>query len=127
MTAACVYAGAKLLASVSAAFSLSWTHSVEKTGWQEDWQVTDAGLVLTEARVKGSGAGMDPGEGAVLENGWWRWTPRMAPVPELALAASGATVSGWRLCHGGKPECLELGDVASDNGISIRPCETASK
>ncbi|MFX6230366.1 DUF1850 domain-containing protein, partial [Acinetobacter baumannii] len=27
-----------------AAFTLSWTHSVEKVEWQEDWRVTPQGL-----------------------------------------------------------------------------------
>jgi hypothetical protein len=40
-----------------AAFTLVWTHSIEKIDWQEDWRITPAGLELVQARVKGSGAG----------------------------------------------------------------------
>jgi hypothetical protein len=94
----CILAAGKLTALAVSAFTLSWQHSVEHVGWQEDWQVTAAGLVLVEARVKGSGAGMDPGEGARLEGGWWRWAPGTPPVAQLVLAASGATGSGWTLC-----------------------------
>ena len=43
-----------------AAFTLAWTHSIEKSAWQEDWLVTPAGLTLQRARVKGTGAGMEP-------------------------------------------------------------------
>jgi hypothetical protein len=43
-----------------AAFTLVWTHSIEKVDWQEDWHVTPDGLELVQARVKGSGAGMEP-------------------------------------------------------------------
>jgi hypothetical protein len=43
-----------------AAFTLVWTHSIEKTDWQEDWRITPKGLELVQARVKGSGAGMEP-------------------------------------------------------------------
>jgi hypothetical protein len=102
----------------SPVFILGWTHSVEKTGWQETWEIGAEGLTLTEARVRGSGAGMDPGDGARLEDGWWVWEPRLT-VPELMLAASGATVSGWDLCSGG--ECRELGhDPAA--AITLAPC-----
>jgi hypothetical protein len=50
-------------------FTLVWTHSVERTEWRESWRVTPAGLVLTEARVKGSGAGMEPATDAVWIDG----------------------------------------------------------
>ena len=118
--ALCITAGGKAMTIAAAAFSLSWTHSVEKTEWRESWQVTPAGLQLTEARVKGSGAGMDPGEGARLENGWWVWTPQAPLVPELNLAASGATVSAWKLCHEGG--CETLGAAAS-GPIRIELCK----
>lgn len=105
--ALCVTAAGKAFVIATGVFSLSWTHSVENTEWREDWRVTPGGLELTQARVKGSGAGMDPGEGARLENGWWVWTPKIPAVPELVLAASGATGSGWTLCHAAG--CMELG------------------
>jgi len=117
--ALCIAAGGKALTIATAVFTLSWTHSVEKTEWLESWQVTQQGLELTEARVKGSGAGMDPGEGARLDDGWWVWTPETPPVPELVLAASGATVSAWKLCHAGG--CEMLGAEAS-GPIRIGPC-----
>src|SRR5258708_12106611 len=43
-----------------AAFTLVWTHSIEKTDWQEEWRVTAKGLVLVHARVKGFAAGIEP-------------------------------------------------------------------
>lgn len=113
--ALCVAAAGKAVVIATGVFSLSWTHSVEKTEWREDWRVTPSGLELTQARVKGSGAGMDPGEGARLEDGWWVWAPQLPVVPELVLAASGATVSAWTLCHAGG--CTELG---SDAGEPVR-------
>ena len=90
----CVVTGGKVLTLAVTAFTLSWTHSVEKTGWQEDWQLAGQGLQLREARVKGSGAGMDPGEDAVLKDGWWVWQPDLPVQTELRLAASGATGAG---------------------------------
>jgi len=88
------------LALASGVFTLSWTHSVEKTGWEERWRVAGAVLVLEEARVKGSGAGMEPGAGARLEGGWWVWDVGLT-VPEAVLALSGATGGDWRLCADG--------------------------
>ncbi|MBI1217148.1 MAG: DUF1850 domain-containing protein [Rhodobacteraceae bacterium] len=111
--------GAKALALVGASFTLSWVHSVEKTGWFERWEVTPAGLHLTEARVQGSGAGMDPGEGAKLVDGWWVWKPTLPPLPELILGDSGATVSPWTLCTG--TTCMALGQKPGP-AIHIRPC-----
>ena len=58
-----------------AAFTLVWTHSIEKVDWQEDWRVTPQGLELMQARVKGSGAGMEPPPEARLVDGWFQWQP----------------------------------------------------
>ena len=91
-----------------AAFTLVWTHSIEKTEWQEDWRVTPGGLVLVEARVKGSGAGMEPPPEARLVNGWFQWQVKRPPQPELVLGNSGAA-GEWRLCNGG--QCRTLSDV----------------
>ena len=90
------------------AFTLVWTHSVEKIDWHEDWRITPAGLELVQARVKGSGAGMEPSPEARLVDGWFRWHPRRAALPEVALGNSGA-VGEWRLCVSGK--CRTLSDI----------------
>ena len=116
----CILAAGKTIAVAASAFTLSWTHSVEKTRWEEDWRATAAGLHLVEARVKGSGAGMEPPEGAKLEDGWWAYSPELAPQKSLNLAASGATGGGWRLCAGG--DCYEVGAQAGD-GVSISACD----
>ena len=116
---ACLMVGGKALTLAAGLFTLSWTHSVEKVEWRETWQVTPAGLQVVEARVKGSGAGMEPPPDARLEDGWWVYVPALRPVPELRLAASGATASPWRLCADGR--CLNLG---ADPGapVAIEPC-----
>jgi hypothetical protein len=91
-----------------AAFTLAWTHSIEKVDWQEDWRVTPRGLELVQARVKGSGAGMEPPSEARLVDGWFRWRPARAPMPEVMLGNSGAA-GEWRLCHDGS--CRTLSDI----------------
>ena len=73
--------------------------------------MTPAGLELVEARVQGSGAGMEPPEGARLAGGWWTWRPARPPQRELLLAASGATGGGWTLCAAGA--CREIGAAAA--------------
>jgi hypothetical protein len=52
-----------------------WTHSIEKIRWEEDWRIEDGALHLVEARIRGSGAGMEPPAGAVLKNGVWHYRP----------------------------------------------------
>ncbi|MET3756331.1 DUF1850 domain-containing protein [Rhizobium binae] len=100
-------------------FMLQWTHSVEKIEWRERWQVEPTGLHVMEASVKGSGAGMEPGDGAVFRDGWWTWQPKLAPLKQLLLAASGATASGWRLCYANN--CRELG-VQSGEDTTLSSC-----
>lgn len=94
----CLATTAVALQLAAQSFTLSWIHSVEHTEWRERWRVEGAQLVLDQARVRGSGAGMDPGEGAVLQHGWWVWAGHGLTVPALNLANSGATVSGWTFC-----------------------------
>jgi hypothetical protein len=91
-----------------ATFTLVWTHSIEKVDWQEDWRVTPQALLLTQARVKGSGAGMEPPPGARLINGWYQWRPDLAAMPQVVLGNSGAA-GEWRLCHDGN--CRTLSDI----------------
>ena len=67
MTGLCLAVGALTAKLAISSFTLAWTHSVERIGWQEDYTITAAGFVLTESRIQGSGAGMDPPEGSVLE------------------------------------------------------------
>jgi hypothetical protein len=104
-----------------AAFTLVWTHSVEKVEWQEDWRVTPAGLLLVQARVKGSGAGMEPPPEARLIDGWFQWRPKREVLPEVVLGNSGAA-GEWRLCAGGK--CRTLSDIFgySIGGTTMRAC-----
>ena len=107
-----------------AAFTLVWTHSVEKTDWQEDWRLTPFGLELVQARVKGSGAGMEPPPQARLVDGWFQWGPNRAPLPELVLGNSGAA-GEWRLCSAGNCHTLSeiFGHPLGANATTMRACE----
>jgi len=115
----CIFAAGKTVTLAVTAFTLSWTHSVEKTRWQEDWAIVPAGLQIIEARVKGSGAGMEPAEGAVLEHGWWVYAPKLRLQQSLVLAASGATGEGWTLCTA--QDCRTIGATLGAP-VELRPC-----
>jgi len=91
-----------------AAFTLAWTHSIEKIEWQEDWRVTAGGLEVVQARIKGFGAGMEPPPEARLVDGWFQWKPKRAPMPSVVLGNSGAA-GEWRLCGAGR--CRTLSEV----------------
>jgi hypothetical protein len=116
-------AGAVKALSV-AAFTLAWTHSIEKVEWQEDWRITVNGLELVEARVKGSGAGMEPPPEARLRGGWFRWKPGHPAMGEVTLGNSGAA-GEWRLCAGGKCRTLSdiLGHPVGANVTTMRACK----
>ncbi|MBK3732283.1 DUF1850 domain-containing protein [Azospirillum brasilense] len=114
--------GAVLAALPGPAFTLSWTHSVEKTEWREDWRIEDGRLVLTEARVKGAGAGMEPPAESRFADGWWVWVPTVPPLERLVLAASSFTPD-HTLCAGGT--CRPLHGWIGGPGpspLELRPC-----
>lgn len=116
-------AGAVKVLSV-ATFMLAWTHSIEKVEWQEDWRVTPQGLELVEARVKGSGAGMEPPPEARLIGGWFRWAPHLARLPEVVLGNS-ALAGEWRICSDGGCRTLSeiLGHPVGINVTTMRVCD----
>lgn len=114
----CLAVGAAMLMLSAPNFQLRWTHSVEHVEWQEDWHIDASALSLTTARVRGSGAGMEPGENAQLKDGWWEWEGDLR-VPALVLAASGATGGGWELCV--NDECSVLG-ANSGEPVILMPC-----
>jgi len=107
-----------------AAFTLAWTHSIEKVEWQEDWRVTTQGLELAQARVKGFGAGMEPPPEARLVDGWFQWRPQRPPMPEVILGNSGAA-GEWRFCHDGN--CRTLSEIlerpVGTNVTTMTACE----
>ncbi|HEV7369022.1 DUF1850 domain-containing protein [Arenibaculum sp.] len=111
-----------LLASVPAdRFELSWTHSVEKIAWREAWAVADGGLVLEEAAIRGHGAGMEVPDGAVLEGGWWRYRPDLAPLERVVLANSTFT-SDYELCAAGACTPLAALTGTPDRPVALFPC-----
>jgi hypothetical protein len=97
----CLAAAGITVQIAASSFTLAWTHTVERTAWEEDWRIAGGDLVLAEARVRGSGAGMEPPPQARLENGFYAWMPSAAPLEELVLRRA-PQAGDWRLCAAGQ-------------------------
>ena len=67
--ALCLSAGTLVASLAVQAFTLAWTHSIEKVRWEEDWRIAGDRLEIVAARIRGTGAGMEPPAGAVLQAG----------------------------------------------------------
>lgn len=119
MLGVCILAAGLQWVLPADAFTLAWTHSVEKVRWEEDYRRDGDTLVLQSARIRGSGAGMDPPPDAVWRDGAWHYTPTLARFPRLVLANS---VFGGRydVCVAGR--CRSL--PAAEEPTVIEPCES---
>ena len=71
----CLAAGTLVATLAVNNFTLAWTHSIEKVRWEEDWRAENGALVIDLARIRGTGAGMEPPENAVLKDGVWHDRP----------------------------------------------------
>ena len=107
----CLAAAGLVVALPLQGFTLAWTHSIEKVRWEEDYRIVGDRLQVTEARIRGTGAGMEPPPDAVLEHGVWRYRPAIAPLETVRLTRSGY-VADYQLCVDGS--CRALGDVVGD-------------
>jgi hypothetical protein len=119
----CLAAGAVSVVLAVESFTLSWIHSIEKIRWEEDWRIEGKTLVLKEARIRGSGAGMEPPVGSVLKNGVWHYRPAVPPQKTLRLTHSPYT-SGYEICVAGR--CQPLADhlpgIDNTAVIELREC-----
>ncbi|WP_131110582.1 DUF1850 domain-containing protein [Sulfuricystis thermophila] len=122
MTGLCLAAGL-LIAPLGETVTVSWTHSIEKTRWEEDWRREDDRLRLVEARIRTSGAGMEPPPGAVLKDGVWHYTPKLPLLPRVLLRHS-PHVPTYTICAG--PDCRPadawLPGLPGDAVLELAPC-----
>ena len=88
VAALCITVGAVMVALPARTFTLKWQHTVEKVVWEEDYLVAGEWLFLTAARVRGSGAGMDPPPQAVRSGDGWSYRPEARWHRTLQLARS---------------------------------------
>jgi hypothetical protein len=109
-------------------FTLAWTHSIEKIRWEEDYAVVpdadhpnQARLIALKARIKGSGAGMEPPEDAKLVAGWYEFVPQELSAQKLFLTRSEFTCDYDWCVHG---QCQGMGNLLpSDRGVTLlTPC-----
>jgi hypothetical protein len=116
----CLAAAGLALEIAASTFTLAWTHTIEKTEWREDWRIEGGRLVLERARVKGSGAGMEPPTDARLEHGFYVWSPDIARTEILLRRDQRA--GDWRLCAAGR--CATFGEWLGRDAdpVSLQSC-----
>ncbi|MBK9246166.1 MAG: DUF1850 domain-containing protein [Burkholderiales bacterium] len=117
----CLVAGALTVAVPTSRFTLSWQHSVEKVLWEEDYLIAGGWLLATGARIRGSGAGMEPPAGSVLHDGAWHFRPRDRWLRELQLARSEFTPD-YQLCFAGRCRPLAHWLSVQAGPTTLRPC-----
>lgn len=122
MIGLCLIAGDTTTRIATTAFTLVWLHTIEHTRWEEDWQVEPDQLVLVEARIEGSGAGMEPPPEAHLSGGRYVWRPEGRALAELVLRRA-PQVRDWRLCtaDGCATLAARIGNDADP--VTLKPCE----
>jgi hypothetical protein len=118
----CLIAGL-LIAQFENDITLRWTHSIQKTVWEEDYRREGAALRLIEARIRGTGAGMEPPADAVLKDGVWHYTPHLSVLPRVSLRHS-PHVPPYVLCSGSDCRTVDLWlpGLADDAILELAPC-----
>jgi hypothetical protein len=114
----CLTASGKTVALALEAFTLIWSHSVEKSEWREDWRIFSGRLVIERASVAGTGAGMDIPEGAQLRDGVWIYEPDRQPVDRLRLMDAGRPDDDWTLCDE-RGNCRGVRELLDSRGREV--------
>ncbi len=122
MNGLCLVAGLMSVALGPQA-TVSWQHSVEKIPWEEDYRATPHGVELTEARVYGTGAGMDIPADALLRDGSWHYRPKRSHLLEVRLTHSPFTAP-YTICAKGLCQPLPqwLPGLARIEVVILKPC-----
>ena len=105
-------------------FTLRWQHSIEKIEWDEDYEVVGAWLHLSQARIRGSGAGMEPPPDARLVDGVWHYRLADPWRRELVLARS-TFVPDYELCFAGRCRRMSHWLPVSAGTTTLRACAIA--
>jgi hypothetical protein len=120
VSAFCIAGAGAALRIATTAFTLSWTHTVEKTDWLESWLVAPDRLILTEARVAGSGAGMEPPPEARLQGNVYVWRPNEARR-EIVLRRD-PHAGDWTLCANERCDALGAWLGRDADPVTLLPC-----
>src|SRR5690554_83123 len=113
------------------AFTLAWEHSIEHVRWEEDYKIEalnkepGAQLIAVAARIKGSGAGMEPPDNAKLHNGWYEYPPTNSKPAILRLMRSEYTPD-YEWCSQGGSQPLSALMPADGDITLVYACSTES-
>ena len=102
-------------------FTLRWQHTVEKILWEEDYEVVGRWLYLRRARVRGSGAGMEPPPDSVKIGAAWEYRPDDRWRREVRLARSDFG-RDYELCVKGSCRPLSAWAPAPLAPTTLSPC-----
>jgi hypothetical protein len=117
----CMAAGGLHAGLPAAHFTLRWQHSIEKIEWSEDYDVVGGWLYLSQARIGGSGAGMEPPEGALLYDGQWHYRPA-DPWRRAVVLARSDFVPDYELCVAGHCQRLSHWLPVAAGPTTLRAC-----
>jgi hypothetical protein len=120
-SALCIVVGTALFNVPATSFTLRWQHTVEKILWEEDYLIAGDWLYLVAARVRGSGAGMEPPPDAVKVGDVWEYRPRDGWHRSINLARS-AIGTDYELCVDGTCRSLSYWAAAPLAPTTLSPC-----
>lgn len=128
MSGVCLLAGGAVIRIAAAAFSIGWVHSIEKIPIRDSFVVEGDRLRLTESRIKGSGAGIEPADDARLVDGWYVWAPADPDRDSVVLRRSGAAGTGdWTFCAAGRCDALGTLVPAGADPVVVIACDRADR
>ncbi|MEO7242703.1 MAG: DUF1850 domain-containing protein [Variovorax sp.] len=119
--ALCLSAGSLQVRIPVTRFTLRWQHSIEKIEWDEDYEVVGGWLHLSQARIRGSGAGMEPPAGARLIDGVWHYRLADPWRREIVLARS-EFVADYELCIRGRCRLMLHWVPVAAGATMVAPC-----
>ena len=125
LAALCLLAGALRAEIPADRFTLRWQHSIEKIDWEEDYRIVGDWLFLASARIKGSGAGMEPPPGAYYALGVWHYRPApdMRWTRSLRLTRS-EFARDYELCISGTCQKLTHWIPLAAGTTTLQSCPT---
>lgn len=123
LAALCLAAGSWQVQLPVHQFTLRWQHSIEKIEWAEDYEVVGSWLHLSQARIRGSGAGMEPPDGSALFDGVWHYRLADPWRREMVLARS-EFVPDYEVCIDGLCRRMTHWLPISAGATTVRPCDS---
>lgn len=123
LSALCLVAGSLQVQLPASHFTLRWQHSIEKLDWEEDYAIAGGWLLLQSARVRGSGAGMEPPPHAYYERGVWHY--RVAPAQRWSrsvVLTRSEFAQDYVLCANGQCHALAYWVPLAAGNTTLEPC-----